>query len=285
MTKRILFSLLGLATIIITLLFYQNFGERRYIFELLKYKFRGDYKVLNEIEKIYIINLDTYPDRLKKIENALNKLAIPPSYERFKAMNGKYINYVNLANGERISSLQVIESNKQLNGKFRIECPDSKLKDFYGEFNDAFIKNGVIGCFCSHREIWNDIIQKNYKKVLVLEDDVDFVSSAKEFLAISMENAPNNYDLLYLKVGTGVGSLSPVMNKSYRKIIKNIFSTEAYIITRKSAEILLANSSNFNKPVDHYMSDMIETGKLKGYVVWPMVIITNMLDTTMNLNR
>jgi collagen beta-1,O-galactosyltransferase len=44
-------------------------------------------------------------------------------------------------------------------------------------FTKRPLKLGEIGCFLSHYKVWNDVVENNYERVVVLEDDVVFEPS------------------------------------------------------------------------------------------------------------
>jgi len=65
-------------------------------------------------------------------------------------------------------------------------------------FEKTKIKNiGQLGCLMAHLNVINDATAKNYKKILVLEDDIyfhnDFNSKFNEYF----NNIPNNWHLIY----------------------------------------------------------------------------------------
>jgi len=54
-----------------------------------------------------------------------------------------------------------------------------------------------IGCALSKNMVYKDILEKNFKKVLILEDDVLFDKEKHEILQCSLGELPSNWDLLF----------------------------------------------------------------------------------------
>ena len=63
------------------------------------------------------------------------------------------------------------------------------------------LKLGEIGCFLSHYNIWEEVVTKNYKQVVVLEDDIRFKPNFKSNLIAMMREVDDlglDWDLIYL---------------------------------------------------------------------------------------
>lgn len=71
--------------------------------------------------------------------------------------------------------------------------PKVKVSDVSQNILDKYISEGF-----SHLFVWQDAIKKNYKNILVLEDDVYFTDDFNEYLQNVMEELPDDYDILYL---------------------------------------------------------------------------------------
>lgn len=136
-------------------------------------------------DKIYIITLKRATDRHETIIRDLNGL----NYELFFGVDKKDLDIASLEKTGIYSERLYMQNSK-------------------------FIKamtSGQIGCSYSHVKVYEDIIQNNYSKVLILEDDVivDFenITRFNEIIA----ELPANWDLLYL--GYSNKNISPFMQK------------------------------------------------------------------------
>ncbi len=57
---------------------------------------------------------------------------------------------------------------------------------------------GHICCSLSHKNVYEDIIEKGYQKVLILEDDVVASPNFESVSKMILEELPQNWELLYL---------------------------------------------------------------------------------------
>lgn len=192
--------------------------------------------VLNKInnlndyfDNIYVLNLDKDTQRMKRMSNILNELNI--KYERFPGIYGK----------DRIEEHSKI---KNLNNSIWENQHMSKVKN-------KISKNiGAFGCLLSHRAIIQDAINKKYKKILILEDDImiyeNFNKRLNEILPIISER----WKLLYLGA-----SQHYWININYRKnyyFANGTDSTFAYGIHSSIFNEILKVTKNFKFPIDYY---------------------------------
>ena len=160
----------------------------------------------NYVDNIYLINMDRDIDRLKKVTKECDKV------------NVKF---------EKFSGIKVLDLSKNIIDKY---IPEETQK--YGT-------DGMIGCGLSHLFIWQDAIQKNYKNILVLEDDVQFTDDFNKYLINVMEELPKDYDILYLGYKDSICEAKK--DTSFNYIYKPEFPllTHAMIISNKGLKKLL----------------------------------------------
>lgn len=179
--------------------------------------------ILEGIDKIYLINLDTRKDRLDKLLEAEPNLK--SSLTRISAVNGK-----------------TLKMNSCIYRLF--------------EKNEFKWKKSIVGCNLSHISIWSSILSEptgNY--FLVLEDDVRFVDGWMDKWNEYLNMIPEDADLLYL------GGILPPNKQAYphasekvnpywSRIIPNTFFAPvpmplfhfcaySYILTRRGAQKLM----------------------------------------------
>jgi len=121
--------------------------------------------VLDKIDKVYVINLDTRPDRWQKLiksEPYLENIV-----ERIPAVNGK-----------------TLTMNPFIYNLF--------------ERNEFKWKKSVIGCNLSHMMAWSKVLTGEGKYVLILEDDVRFEKDWVTRWVHYAAHIPEDADLLYL---------------------------------------------------------------------------------------
>ena len=163
---------------------------------------------MNNIDKIFIINLD------KDIERLNN------SY--------KQLNYYKIDNYERYPAIYAAESNKY------------ELNTYTTTIGKIIASKTMIGCGISHINIWKKIVREKINTSLIVEDDFILVDDFLNKFNRIINKAPTEYDILFLSSGQ-------IHNKDlkFRDIneyfYKQIFisQTIGYIITLKGAEKIL----------------------------------------------
>jgi glycosyl transferase, family 25 len=60
------------------------------------------------------------------------------------------------------------------------------------------LEGGMLGCSWSHRMVYEDILAKGFKKVMILEDDVRLRPGSFESFLKAMEELPADWDILWL---------------------------------------------------------------------------------------
>lgn len=121
-------------------------------------------------DKIFFINLDRRPDRLKLITEQLKNAGI---------------------NAERISAV------------------DGSLLDPDPKIGNGWNHKGVAGCALSHRKIIAAAKEQKLKNFLVIEDDTIFDNDFNKKIDDYMQQVPKNWDMLYFG-GNHLGPLKPV---------------------------------------------------------------------------
>ena len=146
------------------------------------------------IDKVYVINLESRPDRLDEIKRRFAGTILESKLERWDATNGR-------------------------------DMDAKTIADITVPFCNDYCSYGMIGCWLSHYRIWQDVVENGYENVIVLEDDSTFSQkvgqkqfkdegrgdvsvSTKQFddrlsqiLGLKGDGCgrvPRNYDLLYL---------------------------------------------------------------------------------------
>ena len=137
-------------------------------------------------DKIYVLNLYKRDTRKLDISNRLSKIGI--KYDIFNGVDG------------------------------------SSLKYLYKKLESQFFSNpNYLGCSLSHLSIYNDALEKGYRKILIIEDDV-LVNKNLHHIFESL-NLPEWKDLLYL----GYIPLSDDMSMWDYSIISNYIEKGIFI--------------------------------------------------------
>lgn len=177
--------------------------------------------------KAWFINLDRSPDRLAYMKDTLDGLDI--EHERVAAVDGR----------------QLTEAELAEHYFFR---PGTQLLDA-----------GSIACFLSHRKAWERVAAGEDNHALVLEDDIIFGENAGSILSRT-DWIPANADVVRLETfrRNTVYDRDPIGEVDDRMLVRlrHIhLGAGAYILTRKAAARLLADTERFSFAVDYVISD------------------------------
>jgi GR25 family glycosyltransferase involved in LPS biosynthesis len=185
----------------------------------------------NYVDNIYLINMNKDTDRLEKVTKECNKVGI--KFERFPG-------------------IKVSDVSQNILDKY---IPEEIQK--YGA-------DGMIGCGLSHLFVWQDAIKKNYKNILVLEDDVYFTDDFNEYLKNVMEEVPDDYDILYL--GYSELFCQKLKDLSFNYISKPIFplALHAYIVSNKGLKKLVNLITKLDDHIDQIVAKKIK--QLDAYI-------------------
>jgi GR25 family glycosyltransferase involved in LPS biosynthesis len=124
---------------------------------------------MNEIDKIYFINLERRPDR----------------YEHFlKECSLKNVSYNKIIRYNAIDGLTY---------KFTEE-EKSMFKNV--DYKNQSYMNKIMGNQLSHYYILKEMVKNNYNYILICQDDVIFVDNIKEELDKLIKNIPKNTEII-----------------------------------------------------------------------------------------
>lgn len=229
-------------------------------------------KLEQYFDKIFIVSVPRFADRHEKVKQSLAGL----QFDFFWGADKQALNY----------------DTAKTDGTYN-EQKARKLQR-----QGKALNLGEIACSLSHRMVYAEMIKNNWKKVLILEDDVLPLSENLEQLPVALDELPDDWELVYLgylkheKVTTGlkvkqffykIQSTLGLMAWSY-KMVSNLlprpFSahlkkagfhdcTHAYAVTLSAAEKLLAIQTPVVYRADDLLSATIMKGELKAFVTEP----------------
>jgi len=246
-----------------------------------------------KIDKFYLLNLDRSKERYLRMKSLLDEINLPVKYSRFSAVDGLKTQLVNRNTKQVIIGSQLKSNTSLIKGDFDIICADN----FNGGFDPVKIESvyfnsrvpGEIGCACSHRKIWQSVIDNKYNNVLIMEDDLVFAPNFKSKLMEALQYVPDDFDLIYLGVRdwrSGVygdskftSELLNLITKYYRKTYGNVTHTQSYIISNKGAKKLLDGTKTYNAFIDVKISDLIKNGSIIAYIIKPKLVNTIKLES------
>ena len=244
-------------------------------------------ELLNEYyDKIYLIIIErNIQERLDKINESLKGLR----FELFKGVDGRL-----LSETEKAEIYNHQKSSTSMDEYFRFRYHKSDLSG---------LNIGNIGCSKSHTNIYKDMIQNDYKKILVLEDDARFDIKNSGLISSILEAIPQDTDLFYwgyrwydcesflsrlkrkyiipfclfLKRKDVSQYILENKIKYPRKFKKNIWhagfhaGTHAYAINQETAKKVLAVNDPVIFAADSALSYLVKNKEIKAYIAVPMI--------------
>ena len=153
------------------------------------------------IDEIYVINLKKRPEKLASSIEQLQKFNL--SFVRFNAVDGSLIDAdMMVALGNTIHTKSCFD--KEILG-INAHSRETKIiseDDIDQVFFDSRMTRGAIGCYLSHLSILQHALEKNYKAILILEDDFivkeDPYCISKYITEIDELVTRDGWDVLYL---------------------------------------------------------------------------------------
>lgn len=204
--------------------------------------------------KIYLINLDRAPARLQRMATILSEMGL--EFERIAAVDG-----------EKLSEDELNKRVKVINNVLPISLGD-------------------IGCTLSHIECLRLIANGADEYAAVLEDDVHLSSDAKFFLS-SDAWIPDNSDIVKLETYGQITLIGKEMDinivgRRLAPLLGTHLGTGLYVISRRAAIELLANTIKINTAIDVMLFDASRghLKKLRAYQLTPAVAAQDTLVGT-----
>ena len=252
-------------------------------------EFQKNINLLNDYyDKIYLVIIErNIPERLEKIKASLKGL----NFEVFIGVDGKL--------------LSEEEKNKIYDHENSVKMMTEYFKFRYHRHILEGLNIGNIGCSQSHLNIYKDMIQKEYKKVLVLEDDARLIEKNICLIPKIFEQMPADADIFYwgyrwhdqeslfsrilrkflkpiLILATGK-SLRKYLNENKikypKKFKKNIWhagfhaGTHAYAITSEAARKVAELNTPIKLAADSALSYLVKNNMAKAYITVPKIFI------------
>ena len=139
-----------------------------------------------------------------------------------------------------------------------------------------------IGCFLSHRSIYERIKAEGFEKTLILEDDAEFAPGFEELFSDIYPQVPNDWDMLYFgrwnfscywtKADKQKGEFVGLLEEIYPRLWKaeDCWHTHAYAVSRQCIDFLLLNTEIIKNCIDGQLASI--HNQLKVYAIHPAII-------------
>jgi GR25 family glycosyltransferase involved in LPS biosynthesis len=197
-------------------------------------------------DKVFVINLDRRADKLEKVDSKLKKMKI--QYERFSAVDGNNLRF---------------DNSKFIPGKGMIE------------------NKFALGCLLSHLEIIKIAKEKNYKRILIFEDDV----LISENINISIQKLRNIKEWKLLYFGTSQYDWNIEMYNEDFYLSKKCLGTFAYAIDSSIYDEIIDILRVPTKSIDNILSDLQTQHYRKCFTFYPNICIADVSESEIREGR
>ena len=119
------------------------------------------------------------------------------------------------------------------------------------------------GCLESHLSVIRKSVEKNYKSVFIVEDDIKFIQSPR------LPKPPSDWDMLYLG-----GTVHRIIDKSPPWTKMTCWTTHAYMVNLENSELVadILKAEEYEQEIDRYYLEVIHP-KYNCYMIDPMIAI------------
>lgn len=150
------------------------------------------------------------------------------------------------------------------------------------------MSKGEIGCYASHFSIWQDMLARDVRQAIVLEDDTVVDWAYLDLLArTDLHAAGIDYLRLYAKRPTWQRVVRRDFLQHSRTIVELIgsaYGTQGYAITRDGAARLAAHCRTVRRPVDDAMDRSWAHG-LPNLALYPAPILEATVESEIGASR
>lgn len=187
-------------------------------------------KFNNFFDKIYLINLDSRPDRLFNASKECIKVGI--DFKRVSAVDGR-------------------KENLKVNP--------------YQENDSMWWNEGAAGLAMTTISIIEDAIKRRYRRILILEDDIEFRNDSNDIFKRNINSIPDDWQMI-LFGAQHIGRIEKVYNEIYR--VDFSYCCHCYAINCNVFEYYLWCLKKMQKQIDLVTCEDIQPlGKT--YAIYP----------------
>lgn len=125
------------------------------------------------------------------------------------------------------------------------------------------LSRGTIGCYLSHRSVWEQIAKSKNDYALILEDDADFKPSQVDAVKRVVEDVSRfdkNWNVIIIGQETKLAAKDRKAPKGFY-VPSQCFGLHAYLLSKRGAEHLIAASLPIVDPVDLYVTSLPLKGR------------------------
>ena len=130
--------------------------------------------------------------------------------------------------------------------------------------HEHFSTWGAVGCYLSHCMLWKKMIEENMSRIIIFEDDVEFVYNLPYEIQKRADSIPSNFDVFFMGCWRRFDSQFDPINE-YVDRVRTFAGLQAYVISLEGAKKLLEKVFPIEVQIDAYMSMMNVLHDMKFY--------------------
>jgi GR25 family glycosyltransferase involved in LPS biosynthesis len=221
----------------------------------------------------------------KKIQNYIFDHVYIISLKKCNVKRDRCVNQLlkyNIQNFEFFDAVDTVTTNYY----------NSLYQEVIKQFDELFVKynyhKGALGCLLSHLKVLLDAKEKNYKSILILEDDFLMKKNFNQEYLNIVDYIPSDWDFIYFGKKQGMPSeINSQMKHTYKseyfetkKVNEKIYipsyttwATHSICIKNTLYDALIDTYSKLNSPVDLLI--MTQYDKFNFYVLYDDLFITS----------
>lgn len=136
---------------------------------------------------------------------------------------------------------------------------------------DSTMRRGEIGCFDSHRRVWEHVVQHHLPMAVILEDDVDLKAEHVPLLSQAfqeLKQVDNHWDVLFLSRNQKSKRVQKIIGRQLAIPDKMSVGAFAYVVTYQAAQKLLRKCLPMKIALDHFLFFTMKD-ELRQYCIHP----------------
>ena len=199
-----------------------------------------------QIEKIYVINLDRAPNRWSKMEQELNQIL---DYSGSELLNMTERNVAVDANEFMEICLKdtKIDPFYTLEDQLFVEPQPLTLPTKFELTKPIHMSRAECAVARSHINVWEQVANSNHNYVLILEDDVLFHSGFVRYLnkawkeIVTKNDIKGKFDVLYLSYHeVKHGAPKSILSEHIFRPVRGLWHLSGYVLSREGAKKLIS---------------------------------------------
>lgn len=190
-----------------------------YLFKIFKTPIITKKLKYEDINKVYILNLDKSIDRRKYYEDVIKKYFggkfFNKSFDDIRFQKGtdatKNLIIQDMETKEKINGIEFLQNKKELRNNILYHIFDEREPDFFFKYRPIFdvdkriLTMGEFACSLSHMRAIRDIVKNEYSHSIIFEDDFVLFKPESFYADLDkiLKKTPKDYDVIKFDVFNG----------------------------------------------------------------------------------